>query len=267
MSLPGNYVSLNTTNCLMISEGRYNLSSDLGQVKLTAAGNSAYNAVNDSIRFNIMLVVDFFFENSLIKKMAKDFELYLGSLSPTPFEGDLFNHGTIELLGKERGDRALSELNLYGNYKKFPDELEKNLVFNDVKMTYNKKARAYLSEGMLGLGNIQKNEIFRYMNGVIKIEKKRGKDILDIYLEADGNTWYYFTFYNGNMLAVSSNEAFNKELKELKSSSKKMKVESGPGYNFNAANVKKKEQFLSKLKQIGAYGSEEEKKENSDDDN
>ena len=267
MSLPGNYVSLNTSNCLMTSEGRYNLSSDLGQIKLTAIGNSAYNAVNDSIRFNLMLIVDFFFESSAIKKMAKDFELYLGSLNPTPFEGDLFNHGTIELLGKERGDRALSELNLYGNYKKFPDELEKNLVFNDIKMTYNKRAKAYISEGMLGLGNIQKNEIFRYMTGVIKIEKKRGNDILDIYLEADGNTWYYFTFYKGNMLAVSSNEAFNTEIKELKSKNKKMDVEKGPSYHFDATTAKKKELFLTKLKQLGAYGNEEEKKENNDDDN
>ena len=123
MSLPGNYVSLNTTNCIINSEGNYNISSDLGQVKLKSVGNARYNAVNDSISFNLMLVVDFFFESSIIKKMAKDFELYVGSLNPTPFEGDLFNHGIIiALLGKERGDRALSELNLYGNYRKFPDE-------------------------------------------------------------------------------------------------------------------------------------------------
>lgn len=266
MSLPGNYVSLNTENCVMTSEGRYNLSSDLGQVKIAAIGSSNFNAVNDSISFHLMLVCDFFFDNGIIRKMAKDFELYLGSLNPTPFEGDLFNHGTIELLGKERGDRALSELNLYGNYRKFPDELEKNLVFNDVKMTYNKRAKAYISEGMLGLGNIQKNEIFRYMTGVIKIEKKRGRDILDIYLEADPNTWYYFTYYNGNMLAVSSNDAFNKELRELKSKNKKMDVEKGPSYHFDATTAKKKDQFLMKLKQIGAYGSEEEKKENSEED-
>lgn len=266
MSLPGNYVSLSTESCEFTSEGRYNLSNDLGQVKLTTIGNASYNAVNDSVQFNLMMVIDFFFESSLIKKMAKDFELYLGSLNPTPFEGDLFNHGTIELLGKERGDRALSELNLYGNYRKFPDELEKNLVLNDVKLTYNKRARAYLSQGMIGLGNIQKNEVFRYINGIIKIEKKRGKDILDIYLEADGNTWYYFTYYNGNMLAVSSNDAFNKELRELKGKSKKMDVEKGPSYHFDATTPKKKDQFITRLKQLGAYNNEEEKKETSEED-
>ncbi len=266
MSLPGNYVSLNTDNCIMSSEGRYNISNELGQIKLTCVGNSDYNSVRDSVGFNLMMVIDFFFESSAIKKMAKDFELYLAQLSPTPFEGDLFNHGIIELLGKERGDRALSELNLYGNYKKFPDELEKNLVLNHVKLAYNQKAKGYVSEGPIGLGNILKTEIFRYLNNsVIKIEKKRGGDILDIYLEADGNTWYYFNFVKGTMLAVSSNQAFNKEIAELKSKSKKMDVEKGPSYRFDATTVKKKDDFLRKMKQVGAYGNEEEKKENSED--
>jgi hypothetical protein len=260
MSLPGNYVSLNTENCEIYTEGVYNLSNDLGQVKLKSVGNARYSTVKDSIDFNLMLVVDFFFESSAIKKMAKDFELYLGGLNPTPFEGDLFNHGLIEILGKDKGDRALSELNLYGNYKKFPDELEKNLVFNEVKMSYNRAAKAYVSEGMLGVGNIQKTEIFRYMKGKIQIKKQRGKDIIDIYIEADPNTWYYFTYYNGTMLAVSSNDQFNKDVKELKSKSKKMDVEKGPSYRFDATSVKKKDDFLRKMKQIGAM-EEEEKKE------
>ena len=263
MSLPGNYVSLNTTNCVINSEGSYNLSSDLGQVKLKCVGNAEFNSVSDSVNFNLMMVMDFFFESSLLKKMAKDFELYLGSLSPTPFEGDLFNHGIIELLGKERGDRALSELNLYSSYKRFPDELEKSIVLSDVKMTYNEKVRGYLSSGPIGVGNILKTEIFRYFGGesIIQIKKQRGGDLLDIYLEADGNTWYYFTFNRGTMLAVSSNDQFNKELTELKSKSKKMDVERGPSYRFDVTNKKKKDQFLSKLKQMGALGVEEKKEE------
>lgn len=259
MSLPGNYVSLNTTNCIVNSEGSFNISNDLGQIKLKCVGNAQHSTVNDSINFNLMMVVDFFFESSVIKKMAKDFEIYLGSLNPVPFEGDVFNHGIIELLGKERGDKALSELNLYGNYKKFPDELEKNLVLNDVKLTYNKKLKAYLSEGMIGVGNILKTEIFRYMNGHVQITKKRGKDVLDIYLEADPNTWYYFTYDGrGNMFAVSSNNQFNNEIKEMKGKNKKMNVEKGPSYRFDIANVKKKDDFLRKIKQFGSFKEENE---------
>jgi hypothetical protein len=264
MSLPGNYVSLNTSNCVVSTEGKYNVSTDLGQVKLTCVGNARHSSVNDSIDFNLIMVIDFFFENSAIKKMAKDFEIYLGSLSPVPLEGDLFNHGLIELLGKERGDKAISELNLNGTYKRFPDELEKNIVLNDVKLTYNKRYKGFVSEGMLGVGNILKTEIFRYMNGFVAIKKdKRGKDkdVLDIYLEADANTWYYFNYFNGRLLALSSNDQFNKSIKELKGKSKKMEVDKGPSYSFDIlGNVRKKDQFLSDMKRIGSFKDKEEEK-------
>ncbi len=255
-SLPGNYVSLNTENCVINTEGSYNLSSDLGQVKLKIVGNAAQSTLNDSVSFNLMMVFDFFFDNGPIKKMAKDLEVYLGTLNPTPFEGDVLNHGLIEILGKERGDRALSELNLYGNYKKFPDELEKPLVLNDVKMTYNKSLKGYLGTGMLGVGNILKTEIFRYMKGHVLIQKKRGGDQLDIYLEPDPTTWYYFTFYKGKMLAASSNEAFNNEIKDMKSKNKKMNVEKGPSYSFDATTKNKMEAFIRLLKTKGGIDNE-----------
>ena len=176
MSLPGNYVSLNTNNCIITAEGSFNVSSDLGQMKIKSVGNAVVNSIKDSTIFNLMMVLDFYFDEGLLKKMAKDLELSGGSLEPTPFEGDLFNHGTIELLGKERGDKALSDLNLYGNYKKFPDELDKSLVLNDVKLTYNQTAKAYVSQGRIGVGNVLKTEIFRYLtpNSILQIKKVKG---------------------------------------------------------------------------------------------
>jgi hypothetical protein len=261
MSLPGNYVSLNTDNCEIFAEGNFNISNDLGQIKLKSVGNAQYDVQKDNALFSLMMIVDFYFDNGILKRMSKDLELYVGSLNPVPFEGDLFNHGIIELLGKERGDRALSELNLYGNYKKFPDELEKSLVFNEVKLRYNEDSKSYISEGKLGLGNVLKSEIFRYLDGVIQIKKLRGGDALDIYLEADPNTWYYFTYFKGTMLAISSNAAFNTDLQELKAKSKKMNVERGPSYRFDLTNKKKKDLFLNKMKQLGVMGEEEKKEE------
>jgi hypothetical protein len=266
MSLPGNYVSLNTNNCRIATEGRYDISHDLGQVKLNCVGNANYNTQNDSLLINIMMIFDFYFENSVLKKMSKDFEVYLNSLNPVPFEGDLFNHGIIELLGKERGDRALSELNLYGNYKKFPDELEKSLVLSDVKLKYNPRAKAYVSEGQIGVGNILKTEIFRYMDGIVQIKKQRSADQLDIYLSPDANTWYYFTYNRGTMLAVSSNDEFNKAIETLKSKSKKMNVEKGPSYRFDIAKKSKKDLFIDKMTQLGAFGDKDKEKEGEEEE-
>ena len=66
------------------------------------------------------------------------------------------------------------------------------------------------------------------------------------------------------MLVVSSNDEFNKEVAELKAKSKKMNVEKGPSYRFDATNKKKKDQFLDKMKQLGAMGSDEKREEEED---
>ena len=40
-----------------------------------------------------------------------------------------------------------------------------------------------------------------------------------------------------------------------------MDVDKGPSYRFDATTAKKKDDFLRKMKQIGAMNEEEEKKE------
>jgi hypothetical protein len=99
-------------------------------------------------------------------------------------------------------------------------------------------------------------------NSVIEIKKSRAKDkdVFNIYLEPDGLTWYFFTYTNGVLLVESSNEAFNKDLKEMKSKAKKMDVEKGPSFKFDYARGRK-DKFLSELKRKGAYGNEEKKVE------
>lgn len=257
-NLPGNYLSLNTTNCIVEGEGTFDIGADFGQLKLTTVGNAFHSTINDSAMFNLIMIVDFFFENSAIKKMGKDAEVYLNTLSPTDFNSNLFTRGLTEVLGKEKTDKVVADLNLYGNYKKFPDELEKNLFFSDVKMVYNKRSRSFLSQGKIGISNIGKTELHRYVNGVIQIKKQKSGDLFNIYIEFDPNTWYYFEYFKGTLYAVSSNQEFNNILKELKPKSRKMEVEKGPSFQFTFTGANKKDGFLKKLKTSGAISNNSE---------
>ncbi len=124
-SLPGNYMSLGTTNCLVYAEGKLDMGADFGQVKVTTAGNATHNTINDSTQFDLLLNIDFFFDKNAMKKMAADFEAYSNTLEQFDFGRKTFEKGMNEILGKERADKAISELNLYGNYKRFRTSLKK----------------------------------------------------------------------------------------------------------------------------------------------
>jgi len=257
-SLPGNYLSLGTADCQVYGEGKLDIGADFGQMKVTTVGNVKQNTINDSTTFDVMMVLDFFFERSALKKMSADFEVLFNNLAPTDFTRKTFEKGMIEILGKERGDKALSELNLYGNYKRFPGEIEKTLFISDVQMIYNPKLKAFVSTGDIGVANILKNEIYRYTPGLIQIKKQKNGDQIDIYLEPDATTWFYFSYFRGVMSAVSSNQDFNRIITELKSKDRKLEVKEGPSYQFSPCSPTKKDMFVKKLRQaIGQKDDEE----------
>jgi len=247
-SLPGNYLSLNIAQCKVYGEGKINLGGEFGQVKIETFGSGLHFLVPDSAIFDMIMSIDFFFADASIDKMAEQIST-MAELKSTDFSRPIFEKGMREMLGKEQADKLLSQLNLYGSYKKFPDELKKTMMLTDVKMKWNKQTRSYTSYGKIGIGNIDKTQVNKYVDGRIEIIKKRGGDILNIYLELDSNNWYYFNYTRGTMLAVSSNEAFNNVVKELKPEKREKagdKEKKEPNYYFNVCPPSKKTQFLRK---------------------
>ena len=245
-ALPGNYLSLNTALCKIYGEGKINLGGDLGQVKIESFGNATHLLINDSTKFEMLMSLDFFFDDGAVEKMGEDI---LGNkdLLPVDIARPVYEKGLREMLGKEQADKLIAQVNLYGSFKKLPDELKKTLVLSDIKMKWNKDTRSYTSIGKIGIANVNKTQINKYVDGQIEIIKKRTGDIINIYLELDNNNWYYFNYTREVMLAVSSNEAFNTIIKELKSDKRKRAGGSGEAdFSYNICPPSKKTQFLRK---------------------
>ncbi len=256
-NLPGNYISMNTKSCTVYGEGKINYGIDLGQVKLKTVGNVKNFLITDSTLFETMMGVDFFFDDNAIGKMADEIGIYFTNLSLTDFSRPGYEKGLRELLGKEEADKLISQVNLYGSFKKFPDELKCAIFFNDLNMKWDSRTRSYLSSGKLGIGNINKTQVNKYVDGRLQIVKKRGGDILNIYMELDGSNWYFFSYSRGLMQAISSNESFNNIIKELKTDKRQMKTEKGQAaYQFGLSTLRKKDEFVKKTG--GESESEEE---------
>ena len=248
-NLPGNYISLNTANCKVYAEGKMDLGADFGQVKLYSFG------INDSATFELMTTIDFFMDKGALKKMFKDMEVFLNTHEAVDFNNVTFIKGITELIGKEKGDKVMSDLNLTGSIKRFPDEFEKTFLISNMQMKYDKSSRSFVSVGKIGIGAINKNEIYRQTPGNIQIKKQKGGDILNMYFEFDPQTWYFFSYYKGVMNMVSSNVEFNNDIKNLKSKDKKQELakdNKGPGFQFNICSPTKRDQFIRKMKMMNA---------------
>lgn len=246
-NLPGNYVSLSKSICNIYGEGTLNLGVDFGQLKINSVGNINEDFSDTSINLETILGVDFFFADKSLEVFANDL-ISATNLEPVDINNSTFTKGLAELVGSEISEKLLSEYALKGQIKKIPKELLHTILFSDVKFNWNSKTHSYISDGKIGIENINKFQINKYVDGIIEIEKKRSGGKINFYLALNDNNWYYFTYSRGVMRAYSTNEEFNADIKILKPDERKMKVEKGqPQYTFYPTTIKMAQKFIKKF--------------------
>jgi hypothetical protein len=244
--LPGNYLSLNARNCVLRGEGPINMGAVFGQLKLQSFGSVDYFIVPDSASFDLVSTLDFFFADDALKMIRdglKDANLMAADLTK-----DKYKRALGELMGVKDADDIITEISLYGTIRRIPAELNHTLVFSDIMFKWNPVTNSFVSMGPIGIGNMEKTQINKFVKGYIEITKKRSGDILDMYLEISDSEWYYFNYSRNLMQAVSSNEEFNKIITELKPEKRTHKGEKGEDtYRFNISTSKKKKDFIRRM--------------------
>ena len=246
--LPGDLVSLNTTNCGLSANGRISTGTDLGQVTADPFGTLDLMQ-GDSARLatQVSLYLNFFFDDNALEKMADAILAYpeqkTVTIASTPYERSM-----REVLGKEKSDKLISELSIKGEIKKLPDELVRSIVLADVKFRWNSEDGSWQSQGPIGVATILKKPVFRTVKGKIEFQRKRSGDAMTVLLMLDDQTYWYFGYTRGQMLTYSSDAAFNTRISELKED--KMKQEGkkdAPDYHFMLTGKRKVDDFKDRF--------------------
>ncbi|MEQ8324538.1 MAG: hypothetical protein RH916_07660 [Vicingaceae bacterium] len=248
-SLTGNYLSLATKSCKIYGEGKIDLGTNTGQIVVDGAGNMIHNQTENEVIVDMMMLINFHFEDNALKEMAEVINKNI-VLDPVKLDRETYEDGLRELLGKEDADKLISDLGLYGSFKKFPNELNKSLFLNEVKFKFNEETNSYLSFGKIGLGNILKEQVNKYVTGKVELIKKRSGDVLNIYLESDANTWFFFNYSRGILWTISSNEVFNTLISETKPEKAKLEVKrKEEPYKFMITTERKRRDFLRRFEE------------------
>lgn len=250
--LPGNFVAFAKDKCEIRGDGTLNFGVNLGQVKVTPMGTVNYNLQNAKATMKVAIMINFPFNESAMEKMAEKI-INFPDLLTFDYSKSNYEKALRELLGLEKADKVVADLSLDGEIKKFPDELNKALFIADVTMKWDAEMGAWVSDGVLGIGNIYKKQIFKYIPGKVIIQKGRKYDIITIVLKLDDQNWYYFT-YEGlkeTMEVVSSDNNFNTIVQETKDDKRKYKGEKGEKdyeFRFNATKRAKAVQIVDEIK-------------------
>lgn len=243
----GNYLSLDDTKCLVFGEGNINFGSDFGQLGFTAVGNVVNNLNNDSTRFDILAALDFFFSEDALKVMTEQITSNTSLAATQDLGRTTYEHGLAELAGKERADKFIAELNLYGNFKKIPEELRHTLFISELKMVWNNTSKTFRSVGPIGISNVDKTSINRRVNGYIEIVHKRSGDALNIYLEPENGQWFFFNYSRGLIQAISSYSTFNEAINKVKPEKRVNKMKGKLDIEYILSTDRAVKNFLKKM--------------------
>lgn len=216
-------LELSVSRCQISGKGPVNLDLQIPMTSLQLFGAYDYYSIPDSTTMNVMAYFDFIFDEKLLQIMADSLNRSAKQGAALSQSSYLFGLNSIE--NAENFNRIQSEISLYGAPRKVPESLNKSLVFSQLKMSWDKELDAFVARDNIGLSNILRTQVNKKLPGIITFEKGRSGDAVTIYLQPNSSEWYFFHYENGVMQALSSSEAFNNRLLEIKQEKRLIKDE------------------------------------------
>jgi hypothetical protein len=135
--------------------------------------------------------------------------------SPEAFDGstdDLYNIAQfagskgVETFNNRRPGLAPPDLGTIS------PKLVHTLTLSKVDLRWDPKQRAWHSVGKLGLAGMNKQGLNALVDGYVEIKRENSADLVEVYLEAEPQTWLYLRYANNVLLTKSSSEAYDGEI-------------------------------------------------------
>lgn len=255
----GNLITYHPSYCNSTGEGPLNLGLNFGQVKLGTYGTVSHAMSSGRVTLETFTTVDFMFDDAVMKRIADTLNTSLQStkLKSVSMTTPSFKKCFTEMIGnKAKADEYLAEIQLYGNIRKFPKELEHTITFSKLDFAWDSVAHAYRSVGQIGIYSIGNTLVNRMVNGFVEYANLYDGDILTIYIEIEKNKWYFFNYSDGAMQFVTSDS--EKPLMKIINDTKEVKrtmvvAKKDAPYKYGVGGDALKRTFVERFRKNQAY--------------
>ncbi|NEM99641.1 hypothetical protein [Pontibacter burrus] len=193
-------------------EGKLNLLKPTRNFKIDASGSGVANVDSSKYKLDAFLAFTMNMPEQALQAMAEHIEESSGA-APEALDG---SDATYYKLGEFIGDRGVRRYitetsRNYISLPKLDKALVRSLILNKVDLNWSSEHKAWYSTGKIGVASILKDDINALIDGYVEIKQDlNGEPTLNLYLQADQYTWYYFSYYENGLTLVSSNDKFNK---------------------------------------------------------
>lgn len=256
--LPENIITLSKTECISRGSGVIDMGAKLGRVDFNTLGTVVNYMKADSAEMSLTTTIDYYFNENSMKIMNKHIEN--ASLDfIDPWEDDAYIMAMKTILPEKDYDDYSYEVMTYGQTQKLPASLKVQFVFADISFTWDKDAKAFISQHWLPVVICGGKEINKEIPGEIVIEKRGSRNRLYLYFEIDEEV-FFFQAENNSMYGYSTDKKFTDAIVETKAKKRMLPPENGlPAFSYKLGNKSQKNKFMKKF-----YRVPEEDEENED---
>jgi hypothetical protein len=243
----GSSLNLNTTNCLLSGTGPLRTGMTSGNLNLETWGTVSHYILPDSTAMSVAMAMNFPFNEEALEKLRQhlnSINLKGVTLLATPF-GVALN----SLAPRNDLNNLRTEIEQFGRFRRFPDELKRTLFLSEVRMSWDSISKAWVSNGPIGIGSVGDQLVPRYAEGKIEFAKKRNGDDFTIYLKLSEDDWYFFNYRNNILQTISSNLEYNDLIiKAQQDNGEQKRVDkAAKGFRYTISTERKKRDFIRKF--------------------
>jgi len=256
-TLPGNIIMLNKKTCVASGLGQIKLGAKLGAIDMFTFGKIQSYMAADSITIDVAATINFFFSEDLLKTFSDYIEGSTNLEAIDVVDNERYHETIIQILGNKDGEKEVAELKKELRFKKIPSKLLNTFLISDMSFNWNDSLKSFVSKGDIGIALLGKNQVNKYVPGIIQMKKGRSRDELNMYFKID-ETEFFFQYKSNTMTIYSTDKDFMAKMTLMKGDERRTKSDKGkPSFEYRPG-VKT---ILKKFKQSMKISEEENKTE------
>lgn len=247
--LPENIITLSKTECIARGSGAIDMGAKLGRISFSTLGTVVNYMKADSAEMSLTTAIDFFFNEQALKIMGKTIEE--SSLDfIDPWENEDYELALRTILPEKDFDNYSYDITTNGQAVKLPEKLRVKFLFADISFTWDKDAKAFISQRQLPVVIFNSKEINQEIPGEIVIEKRGSRNKLYLYFELD-DQFFFFQAESNSMYGYSSDTRFNDAIVQTKVKKRMLTASNGqPSFTYKIGNRSQKNKFMKKYYKV-----------------
>ncbi|MBX0292848.1 hypothetical protein K3G63_20560 [Hymenobacter sp. HSC-4F20] len=205
----GSVLTLTDSTGQLDFRGKLNLINSNKDYTLTAAGLGTAKPDSALYDLNTFMTFDINLPEKAVEAMAADLATNAKG-APEALDG---SPAQLYKMGEFIGNKAVQDYSTrkggYVPLQKVSAKFLHTVVLSQVNLRWNEKFKAWYSVGKIGLVSVGKKDINALIDGYIEVKKESTGDAVELYLEAEPQTWYYLKYSNNVLLAKAQHGSFD----------------------------------------------------------